>query len=195
MPKLRHALPKYRLHRASGQAVITVGGCDYYLGPFGSPGSFEARDRIVAQWLANGRTIPRSDAPAPVLVVNELAAQYWRFAKSYYVKDDRPTNEQSVIKAAVRRLCKAFGSLPASELTPLALQELQQQLIAENLARTYINKQIQQMRRMYRWGVSQGLVPVATHQALTCVTGLKKGRTAARETKPVRPVLDECSAR
>ncbi len=33
MPKLTKAVPKYRKHRASGQAVVSIGGVDHYLGP------------------------------------------------------------------------------------------------------------------------------------------------------------------
>jgi hypothetical protein len=31
MPKLTKAVPKYRKHRASGQAVVTIAGQDHYL--------------------------------------------------------------------------------------------------------------------------------------------------------------------
>jgi|RhiMetdeSRZDD1v2_1073273.scaffolds.fasta_scaffold1218420_2 hypothetical protein len=34
MPRLTAATPKYRLHRASGQAVVTIAGKDHYLGPW-----------------------------------------------------------------------------------------------------------------------------------------------------------------
>ncbi len=44
---------------------------------------------------------------------------------------------------------------------------------------------------MFRWAVENELVPVAVHQALTAVDGLRKGRTAAREKPPVGPVPDE----
>ena len=36
MPKLINAVPKYRKHKASGQAIITLCGRDFYLGPHGS---------------------------------------------------------------------------------------------------------------------------------------------------------------
>ena len=36
MPKLINSLPKYRKHRASGQAVVTLNGRDHYLGPHGT---------------------------------------------------------------------------------------------------------------------------------------------------------------
>lgn len=72
MPRLNQTLPRYRLHRASGQAVVTIGGRDHYLGPFGSDASH--RDRLIAQWLADGRQTPRADEPAPPQTVNDLAA-------------------------------------------------------------------------------------------------------------------------
>jgi hypothetical protein len=35
MPKLVNRLPKYRKHKATGQAVVTLNGSDCYLGPHG----------------------------------------------------------------------------------------------------------------------------------------------------------------
>ena len=39
MPRLTKSLPKYRKHRASGQAVVTLDGKDHYLGPVRSKNS------------------------------------------------------------------------------------------------------------------------------------------------------------
>ena len=36
MPRRTNSLPKYRKHRASGQAVVALDGQDFYLGPHGS---------------------------------------------------------------------------------------------------------------------------------------------------------------
>ncbi len=44
---------------------------------------------------------------------------------------------------------------------------------------------------MYKWGVAEFSIAVTAYQTLICVPGLKKGRTAARETLPIRPVPDE----
>ena len=41
MPKLRNKLPSYCQHKASGQAVVTLDGHDYYLGKHGTPRSRE----------------------------------------------------------------------------------------------------------------------------------------------------------
>jgi hypothetical protein len=55
MPKLLHVTPKYRHHRPSGQAVVTLDGIDHYLGPWQSKASKEEYDRLTGEWLANGR--------------------------------------------------------------------------------------------------------------------------------------------
>ena len=55
--------PSYRLHKPTGQAVVTLSGQDHYLGKFGSTGSRAEYDRLVAEWLANGRQLTaRGDA-------------------------------------------------------------------------------------------------------------------------------------
>lgn len=54
MPRLIQAVPKYRKHRASGQAVVTLNGQDHYLGPHGTKASSVEYDRLIAEWLAHG---------------------------------------------------------------------------------------------------------------------------------------------
>lgn len=55
MPKLTVAVPKYRKHRASGQAIVTVNGRDHYLRPPTSKASKLEYDRLVNQWLTTNR--------------------------------------------------------------------------------------------------------------------------------------------
>ncbi len=57
MPTLLNAVPKYRKHKASGQAVVTIGGVDHYLGPHGTKASKNEYDRVIAEWMANGRQL------------------------------------------------------------------------------------------------------------------------------------------
>jgi len=51
----RNSTPSYRLHRATGQAVVTLSGRDHYLGRHGTPESHKAYDDLIARWLACGR--------------------------------------------------------------------------------------------------------------------------------------------
>jgi hypothetical protein len=50
--------PSYRLHKPTGQAVVTLNGRDIYLGRFGSPESRAEYDRTIVEWISNGRRLP-----------------------------------------------------------------------------------------------------------------------------------------
>ena len=56
MPRLQEQIPKYRKHRASGQAISKINGRTFYLGPHGTKASRREYDRIVAEWLTAGRS-------------------------------------------------------------------------------------------------------------------------------------------
>jgi hypothetical protein len=57
--------PSYRLHKPSGQAVVTIAGKDFYLGRFGDPASKAEYDRLIAEWLTNGRRLPCPGGASP----------------------------------------------------------------------------------------------------------------------------------
>ena len=84
MPRLSKSLPKYRKHKASGQAVVSFSGQDHYLGPHGTKTSKLEYDRLIAEWLANGRQA-LLDCESTAIKVSQLMARYWAFAKTYYV--------------------------------------------------------------------------------------------------------------
>ena len=150
--------PKYRKHKRSGQAVVTLDGKDFYLGPHGTKASKLEYDRLIGEWLANGRTLPTG--PGDVMTVAKLAAAYWKFAKTYYVKNGKPTDEQACLKVALRHLKTLYGTVPVTEFGPLSLMALQDRMIAKGNSRSYINFQIGRIKRAFRWGVARELVPV-----------------------------------
>jgi hypothetical protein len=51
MPRRVHALPKYRKHKASGQAIVTLAGVDHYLGRHGTKAAKRQYERLIAEWL------------------------------------------------------------------------------------------------------------------------------------------------
>jgi hypothetical protein len=86
--------PSYRLYKPTGLAVVTLGGRDLYLGRFGTPESKAEYDRVIAEWLANGRrpgVVAAGGRAGPDLTVSELILGYVRFAETYYVKGGAPT--------------------------------------------------------------------------------------------------------
>ncbi|MFO7903280.1 MAG: hypothetical protein R6U98_11495 [Pirellulaceae bacterium] len=78
--------------------------------------------------------------------------------------------------------------MPAAEFSPVTLKKYQKALVERGDARSYINKPIGIIKYMFRWGVSEDLVPVATYQALATVSDLRRGRTKASEAVLRHPV-------
>ncbi len=182
--------PKYRKHKKSGQAVVTLSGRDFYLGTYGSKASKSEYDRLVSQWLVNGRVLTEAAEQKPK-TVKDLIAAYWTFAKGFYVKNGKPTDELPGLKMALKHLKTTYGGLTVGEFGPLMLIAYQQQLVETGICRRYVNQQTGRIKRMFKWGVSRELVPVAVHQALATVSGLRKGKTAAKDFAPVKAVSDD----
>jgi integrase len=190
MPRLTRSNPRYQHHRASGQAVVTLDGRDFYLGPHGTAASKREYDRLVGEWLASGRRLPRPAGAGPAdLAVVELVARYWRHAKVYY--GGGHGGELGSFRLAIGFLRRLYGRTPVIDFGPLALKVVRQAMVDAGWSRRYVNRQVERIRRMFRWGVEQELVRVEVYQALRAVEGLRLGRTSAREPEPVRPVPEQ----
>jgi integrase len=190
MASTKISFPKYRLHRGSGQAFVQVKGKRHYLGVHNTPESKEAYSRFIAE-LANNPTVA---APLPAadesLTIVELVAAHWDHAQAYYVKDGRQTNQLGKIHAAMKRVKELYGSCTVEAFTPKSLKAVRRTILDSGASRKYINDLVQIIKNMFRWGVSEELVPETVYRALLTVDGLRQGRTAAREPEPVGPVDD-----
>jgi integrase len=212
--------PTYRLHKQSGQAVVTLpdgmgGRRDVLLGKYDTPESRTEYARVIAEWVANGWCVPVTVTKAPDLSVNELTLAYWRFVEGYYVKEGKPTSEQATIRDALRFVKQLYGHTAARDFGPLALKAVRQamvehpivrkykarnpdtgnvewreKLLHHGLARRYINKQLGRIKRMFGWAIEEELLPVTVHQALLRVKGLKRGKDRAREKPRIGPAPD-----
>lgn len=182
-------LPKYRKHRASGQAIVTLNGRDFYLGPHNTKASKIAYDRLIGEWLQNSRN-PLVGSEDGITVV-EICARYWKFAEGYYQRNGQCTKETPNIRLALRFLREWYGKTPAAEFGPLALKALRQRMIDADHSRGYVNAQISRIKRMFKWAVAEELIPPMVSQGLAAVAGLRAGRSDARETSPVLPVEDK----
>jgi integrase len=88
-------------------------------------------------------------------------------------------------------LRESHGRVSVREFGPLALKAVRTRMIQARHSRTYINDHVGRIKRMFRWGVENEFVPPGVLQGLQAVGGLKRGRSDARETEPVRPVANE----
>jgi integrase len=195
---LARKVPSYTLHSASGRAVVRLDGKDFYLGLFGSPESHERYARLIAEWLAASPRKQEAAAKAPsthgartLPTVAEALLRYKAFCQAYYVKEGRPTKELVSIRYAMRTLRELYGSVNMAEIGPLALKALQVHLVGTEICRNQVNARINRIKRFFKWAVSEELAPPSCYEGLRTVAGLRYGRTAARESPPVRPVADE----
>jgi len=189
------SIPAYRRHRQSGQAVVTLRDAlgsrrDVLLGKYNTARSRAEYVRVIAEWEANRRRLPASESAAAGLTVNELALAYWKFAESYY-GFERRTGTAFNLRDAIRILRQLYGHTTAAEFGPLALKACRVEMVKKDWSRNYVNAQVDRIRRIFRWGASEQLVPATVYEALRTVDGLRRGRTEARETKKVKPVTSE----
>jgi integrase len=189
MPRLLKAVPSYRKHRATGQAVVTLNGRDFYLGPHGTKVSKAEYDRIIGEWLQQGRQIHPVGGTGSLSVI-ELIVSYINFVRGYYRKDGQPTSEVESIRLSLKPVKSLYGRKPCSEFGPTALQVVRQAMVSDGLARKLVNQRIGRIKRMFKWGAAAELIPASIPQALSMVEGLKRGRTEAHETAPIKPVDD-----
>src|SRR4051812_35956110 len=97
MARPKNEVPSYRLHKQSGQAIVTLteNGVrrDVLLGKHGTPESKEEYERIL-KTLRTGASIPTSTADAADVTVAELMAKFMAHAERHYRRPDgTATNE------------------------------------------------------------------------------------------------------
>lgn len=181
MPK--KTVPKYGLHKGSGQACVKISGKRIYLGVHGTPESYRRYAEEIAKWQ------PEQEQAPTELTVGQLTLLYNEYAKGHYRKNGKPTSELHVVRAAMRALNAECRHLPANGLTPRRFKAVRSRLVESGtLCRKTINKYMQIIRRMVTWAVGEELLPPERLVALQAVPDLQEGRTEARESEPVKPV-------
>jgi integrase len=211
MPRLVHRLPVPRLHTPSGRARVRINGKDHWLGPFGSRSAQVEYDRLISEYLANGRQLPSvpspevpdtrknqtREIPVPIretatslpvktITITTLIARFIEWADSHYRHPDgTETREAANFRHVTRPFRKMFGTLPVADFGPTRLIAFREQLIKKKLARRTINRMIGRLRTVFKWGVSRELCSVDVLSRLQTVEPLQPNR-GGRETSGTR---------
>jgi hypothetical protein len=213
MPRPRNAVPTYRRHFQTGRAAVSIYRADgsrtelLLPGDFGSQESSLEYERLLCQLRAHGGMLP-IDAAKRDITIAELVLKFMAHAETYYVDPvtKMATSEVVACRDGLRALCRLYAETPAVKFGPLALQALRSAMVSgswlreeersrrvkENrhvgLARTTCNKHVGRVKLLFKWAASIELIPASVYHALATVTGLRRGRSGARETTPVTPV-------
>jgi hypothetical protein len=178
-------LPTYRLHKARSYAGVTIDGRDLYLRLYGSPESYEKYARLLSGLAVSGSEtngLVVSRAPSTSLSINELILIYFFHLQADFVWDGKPTSEQDNVRQALRFIHTLKGQSFALEVGPMALKTVRQAMIDAGRSRKLINKDVNGIRGMFGWAAENELLPANIYQALRCVKGLRRGRSAAKES-------------
>ena len=186
MPRTR--IPKYRKHKPSKLAVVSLGGRDIYLGKYGTKESREEYARLVSEYLK------RRDEPVPAemrlarrpskyITVVEAADRYLEWSGSNHSPAHR-----AHVKGMLSCLVNLYENEKAAAIGPAELREVRKVMVAKGWSRNYVNEQIGRLKRMYKWLAAEPLIPISTYHTLLVVGGLRRGEHGARETDPVLPV-------
>lgn len=199
----RKSIPSYRLHKASGQAVVTltcsVSGTrkDVYLGDHDTPASRKAYAKAIAEWLDAGRVVDRVAPQRPAnrnraVKVRHICALHWRNEKrrrGVQSGDDWPT-ELYTHRSALR-ICRAVaGDTAAGDFGPLTLQRVRKTMIDRGWKRPTINKAVRIIVGAFRHAVSQEVIAPEIVKALECVQPLRSGEHGIPDSDKVYPVSD-----
>lgn len=157
-------LPFPKLHKSTGQAYVKYQKKMYYFGRHGTPGA----DQKYWEWRAGLEGItPKPDAlHAPALP--EVLKKY--------ITDRAPaSNKASQLRIILKHLTGSLGKLPVTKFGPLAFKQLR-----ENIASTgtrcvpHVNALLRHLQLVFRWMVSEEIVPLSIWQELKTVDPLKE---------------------
>ena len=188
--------PSYRLHKPSGQAIVSIGGKMHYLGRFDSPESHELYRRLLAEVWASDTDQPNSTDQIPIssdqgtlkeITILELAVCYGKEANRYYRKNGKPTSEWENAKRVLRELTSLYGTTLANEFGPLRFQAFRNIYIKRGCTRTTINKYMVHIKKMFQHAGKMELLPMECFWRIRDVGNLIQGRSDAREGRDVLP--------
>ncbi|MGF1633825.1 MAG: hypothetical protein ACFCVE_08245, partial [Phycisphaerae bacterium] len=185
MPRLSHAVPKLSRHKATGQARVRLNGHSHYLGRYSSPDARQAYDRLIAEWLANGRRTAAKEAAGGT--VAELLAGFLQHCELYYRHlDGRPTTEVDNFFQAMRPINRLYGLTPVAEFSPRSVRAIQHDQIRQGLCRTTINDRVSRIKAVFAWGLGSTdihplqVTPAASQTKETKFTAFFSYRIATR---------------
>ena len=141
--------------------------------------------KTKSEWKQGDVLVPfdNSYKSLPEIQLHTVMAHYVAWAKHYYSKPDPVTGKRMQTRTyhkilhLCRILCKLYGQLPVSQLSPEHLIGLQVHFVRNfGWGRKHTNDQIDRIVAMLKFGTQRCGVPLSVWQTLQTVASLHKGR-------------------
>lgn len=184
MTKPSDYIPDHCHHKGKNLGFVRLNGRPRYTGKWGTERGRAEYDRLIAEWLANGRSLPEDDGDRSSFLVRDLVADYLVAFEESHLNSRQP----QTLGYAVRPLLRLYGGLPVEKFRPKHLKAVRQHMIEKRLGLNTINQRTTMLRCMFRWGVEEERVPPDSGGAVAAVRNLRRGESRAKAPKRRRPV-------
>lgn len=148
-----------------------------------------AEEAAARYWEENTRQFKRHEKKG--LTVDELCSLWDAHCKEYYRSSDgSKTTMARNSTLDVRLFREMFANASVEELQHADMLKLRDALVRTGICRKTVNRRMWCVKAMFTWALDEALIPAVVKAELTQVQNLKRGRSAAPERAPVRPVDD-----
>ncbi len=181
--------PSLRRHKKTGHGFARFNGKQIWFGPYDGPEAHTRFAAFKAEWEANGRRLPLDERSRAMVTVADVVARYLEHAEVYYRKPDgTPTHEIVNTRYTVKPLIELYALRCAAQFDLRCLKTVRERMINSGLARSTVNDRVWRIVHIFGWAAEEELTPPETYGSLRALRPLRRGRSRARETKPVRSV-------
>lgn len=189
MARLKRDVPELRFHALSGQGRVYIDGKHYYCGPYDSPECQAKFRKLVGEYLLTGSGPQETHHGDAEITVADVTAEARSWIEFKYAND-------AGRRSGMLRICTVLeddaGDVAASKFGPRKLAEIRDTFVASRNTRTYVNRQVREIIRIFKFAVSRELVDINVVLALQTLEPLRAGQTKAKESQPVVPAnLDD----
>ena len=175
MPRLSKKIPNYCRQKQRNLAYVKLDGKQRFLGTYDSPESREKYDRLIAHWIASGRTLPddwekQIEVPTPTTVaaaevnlsgstdlapesttIGEIMLAYLPFAKTFY----QGNRSYEQIAQVCRFLRKHYERLPAASFGPEQIYAIRNHWVVNGWGRKHTNDMVKRLVAIFRWAAEK----------------------------------------
>lgn len=148
-----------------------------------------AEDAAARYWEEHTRQSTRKRPEG--VTVSELCALWDAHCRECYRgPDGLPTSTATNAILDVRLFRELYCNAAVAELTHADMLLLRDALVRSGVSRHTVSSRLWRVKYMLAWALDEAIIPATVKAELTQVKGIKRGRTAAPERQPVRPVDD-----